>query len=200
MNNTLIKLSEGHYVIVNDSEIKEGDMFIDVETNEIITCHGLSGGGVLPLAPFSNGIVYPNKDFIKKITHSTKPLEEIPNENGRKWYNKIKHISLSDCQEIEYGYSVEHLAQDYTNDLSATLLFTDGELKNSKTDFIEGFNTAMNLGKGAYTFEQVLDAWELGAKEGLPLTKKKKEKLIQSLLPPTQWKVKFNEDGKLEKL
>jgi hypothetical protein len=30
-----------------------------------------------------------------------------------------------------------------------------------------------------YSEEEILDAWELGAKEGLPLTKKKKEELFK---------------------
>ena len=35
--------------------------------------------------------------------------------------------------------------------------------------------------KHEYTEEDILDAWELGAKEGLPLTRKKKEDLFKSL-------------------
>jgi hypothetical protein len=33
--------------------------------------------------------------------------------------------------------------------------------------------------KQMYSEEDILDAWELGAKEGLPLTRKKKEKLFK---------------------
>jgi hypothetical protein len=35
-----------------------------------------------------------------------------------------------------------------------------------------------------YTEEDILDAWELGASEGLPLTREKKDKLIKSLQQP----------------
>ena len=35
-----------------------------------------------------------------------------------------------------------------------------------------------------YTEEDILDAWELGASEGLPLTREKKDKLVKSLQQP----------------
>lgn len=38
--------------------------------------------------------------------------------------------------------------------------------------------------KHEYTEEDILDAWELGAKEGLPLTRKKKEDLFNYLRQP----------------
>ena len=38
--------------------------------------------------------------------------------------------------------------------------------------------------KHEYTTEDILDAWELGAKEGLPLTRKKKEDLFDFLHQP----------------
>ena len=45
--------------------------------------------------------------------------------------------------------------------------------------FKEGFKACYS--KNKYTEEDILDAWELGAKEGLPLTRIKKETLINSL-------------------
>lgn len=69
----LIKLNEDHYIIVDDSEIKEGDLCYDPEGNPghrgikyVVKC--------LRTAPDS----YWNK-HCKKITHSTQPDKGMEN-------------------------------------------------------------------------------------------------------------------------
>jgi hypothetical protein len=53
----MIKLSDTHYIVVDDSEIKEGDWCV-YKTGEIIQY-----------------LVKLNTDNLRKITHSTQPLE-----------------------------------------------------------------------------------------------------------------------------
>ncbi len=57
-----------------------------------------------------------------------------------------------------------------------------GAYGGSDIGFRKGYNKAKETYK--YTEEDILDAWELGASEGLPLTREKKDKLIKSLQQP----------------
>lgn len=80
----VIKISEIHYIIVDDSEIKEGDWFYNEPTNYVgqalrkegkfWVCNNIEGFHLLSAA--------------KKITHSTQPLEG-------------KLISLGYCDTVE---------------------------------------------------------------------------------------------------
>jgi hypothetical protein len=91
--NRLLKLSEAHYIVVNNSEIKKGDLCYDKEGNPgynnikyIVKC----------LRTDSNS--YWNK-YCKKITHSTQPLES--NNLYRKLdFINIKPLSLSEVEEV----------------------------------------------------------------------------------------------------
>lgn len=62
----LIKINTDHYIIVDNSEIKEGDYHFDFDKNEIDTW---------------KGNLYSNRLKCKKITHSTQPFELL-SENG----------------------------------------------------------------------------------------------------------------------
>lgn len=97
----LIKLNEEDYIIVDDFDIKEGDMFIN-EHNQISVC-------VKSLEEFlKNNTI----NIIKKVTHSTKPLEDIivhNKYNAKGWVN-IKQLSLSEVEEL-FGYSVGQFAK-----------------------------------------------------------------------------------------
>jgi len=54
------------------------------------------------------------------------------------------------------------------------------ELSYYNGDEVNAFvNGAKWQQKQMYSEEDILDAWELGAKEGLPLTRKKKEELFE---------------------
>ena len=102
---TLIKLSETHYIVVDDSEIKEGDWFYQVNLNRVIH-HNLK-----------NGLLLQPQAFDKKITHSTEPLEmKKVNSLGSEFgFVEIKPLSLAEVEEAIYGYSVEKMRHDYIN-------------------------------------------------------------------------------------
>ena len=188
---TLIKLSETHYIIVDDSEIKEGDFYFDnsVFKNDIIMGRGLYQ------------MKYPNwgkegQGNCKKITHSTKPLERIKigmtyEEEG--WY-KIKSIPLTDVKEAIYGYS-------WKTEFEKAYLTYGAE----QYSFYLGFNAHKELVKDKlFTIEDMMKGIQFGIDNchyGLQHeTKSKQEKIhnfIQSLLlPKTEWECCIS-DGKL---
>lgn len=84
----LIKLSDIHYVVVDDSEIKEGDWFIN-ETNNIE--QGISNYPYKSLSP-----------ECKKITHST----------NIDW-NEVYYIPLSEVKELIGEVNIEEKAWKY---------------------------------------------------------------------------------------
>jgi hypothetical protein len=88
----------------------------------------------------------------------------------------LPNLSKQNCDEIFGVVDVEKLAENK---------YGKGIYEIEQVDaYIEGFNKAMELNKDkVFTLEDVLDAWELGASEGLPLTKAKKEKLLKSIQP-----------------
>lgn len=115
----LIKLSETHYVIVDDSEIKKGDVLLSKD-NIIHTNYGWNFGD-------------------RVITHSTQPL------------GTSITISLSEVEELLYGYNVEDLAHNVmmnylTNgnpygDFKKSTIGAD----DNKNWWIQGFNAHKKL-------------------------------------------------------
>ena len=103
-------------------------------------------------------------------------------------------LSKQNCDEIFGVVDVESWIKETLNDADVK---DELMLKTSKMCLKAGFNKAMELNKDkVFTLENVLDAWELGAAEGLPLTRAKKEKLLKSLQQPTEIEVTFNPDEK----
>jgi hypothetical protein len=85
-----------------------------------------------------------------------------------------KRLSKQNCDEIFGVIDVEEIADRHTF----------GQRNHEWKAYIAGFNKNAELNKDkVFTLEDVLDAWELGASEGLPLTKAKKEKLLKSIQP-----------------
>ena len=93
MKQTLIKLSDTHYIVVDDSEIKEGDWYYDFIYNKIDKCNLYIG----------------KHNTCKKVTHSTQPLEEgitIHNIEHKRWVY-IKYIDLLEVKELFGEVDVE---------------------------------------------------------------------------------------------
>ena len=201
MEQLLIKLSETHYIIVDNSEIKKGDYHV---ATRIIKSNVV------------NAIAYTDKEQLeaiaeiggaKKITHSTQPLEIITalpdtgqGEVTEFGYNKIKPLSLSEVEEAINGYSVQKLSYEKYNDGSIST--------NTRNDWREcwkeGFKAHQELVKDKlFTIEQVKLIWKAGQEywktSGESITF---EELIQrknELLPTqTEWNIEFNEQGKLK--
>ena len=179
MKQTLIKLNEQHYIVVDDSEIKEpfDGYCLDDEGN---IRHGRSDLHTLSLS--------------KKITHSTQPL----NKDFNDWFD-AKIISLSEVEEAIYGYSIDELflkwesenGNCYNNEDSA---FEAGfkahqELVKDKLFTIEDMKKSFNAGYDLNTWEQL----------NIPNDEREylnEHDYIQSLLPKTEWECCIS-DGKL---
>ena len=86
MKTKLIKLNEEHYIIVDNSEIKEGDFMYDID-------------GDIGIAIGKDKSQWEGNT---KITHSTKPLEDIivHNKYNVKGWGNIKPLSLSEVREL----------------------------------------------------------------------------------------------------
>jgi len=177
--NKLLKLSESHYIVVDDSEIKEGDWVIN-GNNKIFQYTKESISGI---------------NYCKKITHSTEPLEvvdficnsgEVQEEILD--YKEIKSLSLSEVEEAINGYSVEKMAEKNFG--------TFGIGKERALCWEAGFKAHQELVKDKlFTVEDMREAFEAGTKCEDWIDDK--EEYIQSLLPKTEWDVEFDEQGKL---
>jgi hypothetical protein len=111
----LIKISSDHYIIVDDSEIKEGDWVLDVYDNSIKL---ISNTVILPL----------DKDYWKKITHSTQPIEQYYGAADGTIpfvYHKIIELLLSEVKEL-IG---EKSWKGYIDGTEWEVEFIDGKLK-----------------------------------------------------------------------
>jgi hypothetical protein len=123
-----------------------------------------------------------NKGF--RIIKSTNPEYYLVNSEGimiatSSITEGLQKLSKENCDEIFGVIDVEKLAEE---NYPSGDDWTEEQSLIRKLAFKNGFKKAMELNKDKlFTLEDVLDAWELGATEGLPLTKSKKEKLLESL-------------------
>lgn len=179
MKQKLIKLSETHYIIVDDSEIKKGDLCYDKEADpshinikHIVKC----------LRTASDS--YWNK-YCKKITHSTQRLEGTG------------FLSLSEVEQLVNGYSVEKMAENYVvNDFDEYAYY----------GFIDGFyahqELVKNKNKELYTFiKDCATNWDCDSDSHRCNTicrTCEAEKIIESLLPKIEWEITFDEQSKIK--
>lgn len=212
----LIKLSDTHYIVVDDSEIKEDDLVLN-PLNEIQT-------------------YFKDYNFVesKKITHSTQPLEEIGEiyQDGKLIgkdyaFYEIERLSLSEVEEAINGYSVEEFA--WNNPILSRKdvydLFhkvfkdrrLDGAFSLSASKQIYQFETELReiskikahqelVKDKLFTKEDMINSlkelsYQLFLKKGFSLSDsiEKSSKIIQSLLPKTEWDIEFV-DGKIKLL
>lgn len=89
----LIKLSETHYIIVDDSEIKEGDWVYDNVDKEVFRVDSLNNISGIVRSSYHTTVL----DGCKKITHSTQQLESKFSSIIYRGYN---HITMSEIKEI----------------------------------------------------------------------------------------------------
>ena len=218
--NKLIKLSDTHYIIVDDSKIKEDDYYLNLEP-ENPTKSKIYRGLKLVLKNGYEGNGYKDKDYFKKymrkIIHSTQPLEKIcctPIEQIKRYveckgcdkeqmgYDKIKPLSLSEIEEVINGYSVENVVKNYVQEL-----IDCKSVKEHERTWISAicrqmfFKADKELVKDKlFTIENLKLAWELGAAWGdvsLVEAKKEQNSFVQSLLPKTEWDIELV-DGKIK--
>lgn len=179
MKTKLIKLNDSHYIIVDDSEIKEGDYHLTDKKEIVKTVKSETG--------FANWL-------FPKITHSTQPLE-YTNEDHLHW-DKIKKLSLSEIEETVYGYSVEKMAKHCKHSYSWLC----------KVGYVEGFKAHQELTKDKlFTVDDMKKAIKLAREQehdcgGVYFIEGTSEDIIQSLLPKTEWNIDFDEQGKIKLL
>jgi len=208
--NKLIKLSETHYIVVDDSEIKEGDYAIH---NNKEYRNKYNEKPILCTKSNCESI----QEHWDKITHSTQPLELIDWENGAKGkrpaFDKIKPLSLSGVEDAINGYSVEKMAEEEypINRTGSMWMPSRHEVSNMyrQEGYIKGFNVREQLAKDkVFTVEDVENIWKYalgcaethdkyGTKNKSKFIERDVKEFIQSLLPKTEWEVEFNEQGKI---
>lgn len=216
----LIKLSDTHYIVVDDSEIKEGDWCIATYLNPneyyLVQATDIRLGNVehgKQLLFIYNNFTHEVR-FCKKITHSTQPLEDKYIAHSEtimgdivKSYHRIKPLSLSEIEEVINEYTVEKMIPTKFCIPHKHYISEDDKICYD-TGFKDGFKAHQELVKDKlFDIEDMQKAlWCLGdvlfnnnqngIAEGEP--EKYFSVIIQSLLPKTEWNIKFDEQGKIK--
>mgnify|MGYP006921281610 CR=1 FL=1 len=198
MKTKLIKISESHYIIVDDSEMLPDVFIYDFLQKEIKRHSGTFGH-----------LKYIN-DNCKKITHSTQPLERYYGATDGTIpfvYHKIKPLSLSEVEEVINGYSVEKMAEEFANN-SATTNYEDGINVGKYQGYIAGVNTHKELVKDKlFTMDdlktqlvQFVNDFTKFKYRGnyADIINQFCNNVEKSLLPKTEWECYFDEQGKLK--
>ena len=170
----LIKLKNDHYIIVDDSEIKEGDWYY-WEVTKTIQIAKLDSLNRLPKS----------SDGSKKITHSTQPLEVYEKDPQWQMWDKVTEINLSKIKELIGEVDIWQKFKEI-----------DGSCQKGEYEhwlFESGYNQAIEDNKDKkYTEEDVIRIVEKSRETGLTA-----EYIFLSLQPKTEWDVEFI-DGKLK--
>lgn len=191
--NKLIKISDTHYIVVDDSEIKEGDWYYLPRTNSIYQCKE---------DPTELNL---ERDFgVSKITHSTQPLERDISYSGSPerpvlGYWEITQITIPEVEEAINGYSVEKMAEEYgDDDINDDTYFS----------FIAGFKAHQELVKNKlFTLEDIKRAYLQGGFDHNSLAKSLHKDIpsfdgvddyLQHIQGKTEWDIEFDEQGKLK--
>ena len=175
----IIKIKEDHYVVVDDSEIKEGDyclMFDD---------YGNLFLGNQPQKYLGERAGHHLNKGLRKITHSTQPLASMK-ELMEKGYDNILPLDIDEVKELIGEVDVEKKVKEY---------YEKDTTLNNPSSFKAGYNQALKDNKEKkYTEEDLVKAYEYGSNALLGISK---ISLIQSLQPKTGWEVQLV-DGKLK--
>lgn len=176
----LIKIDTDHYIIVDDSEIKEGDWMYNPEREpSLLQCIGK--GSIRGW---------------KKITHSTQPLETYFYEigGGTKVFGKIQSLSLQEVKELLGEVDVEKKGWEYTFKKFGEV----DDFYDTEQGFIDGYNQALEDNKEKrYTEEDLKYMFDCGRnyQNNAEITFKVSfEYLLQT---KTSWQVEIV-DGKLK--
>ena len=177
----LIKLSEEHYVVVDDSEIKEGDFVYS------------SDGGI-----FKRHIDNPCQTIfpISKVTHSTNidwheiyyiPLSEVKelfSEDTDVWSRKLEYLKKVD-ENIKHKSQDERIWIFGASDLGFTAGYKQGLEDNRGKKYTEDDMIEWAMCMIAQYVHGNTNIWN-------------KDLLRESLpQPQTEWDVEFDEHGKL---
>lgn len=204
----LIKINKDHYVIIDNLDIKEGDFFLN-ETTTIEV--GISNYNYKSLSP-----------KCKKITHSTKPLEDVivlvrpdGSDVSETIFDKVKEISLSEVKKLIGDVNLEELELIYHQQLIERRevarnfrgqvagnhpdMFTSREILNMMEGYSDGYAQALEDNKSKnkqYTEEDMRYMFECGRnyQNNAEVTFKVSMDFIKHRI---EWEVEFV-DGKLK--
>ena len=206
----LIKITDEHYVIVDNSEIKIDDYYLD-DCNTI-RC------AITEVESY-----WTHRKHYRKVTHSTKPLESCCTPVGqlRRYvdckgcdrsylgYKEIQSISLSevkeligeiDMRDLELMYHKKlierrDIAKNFRGQVAGNHpdMFTSREMLSMMEGFTDGYNQALEDNKNKkYTDDDISRLIRL-VRGGWYLH----HEILQELQPKTEWEVEFI-DGTLK--
>lgn len=169
------KLSEEHYIIVDDSEIKDGDWIGFPNLKKFV-----------PVQYFGGDLTGGEK----KITRSTQPLE-YSSKIGKYW-GRVQPIELSEVKELLGVVDVEK-SMWYERNLQNPYPLDSPSNTGFKKGFELGYNQALeDNNHKKWTDADVIRIVEKSRQTGLTA-----EYLMLSLQPQTEWEVEIV-DGKLK--
>lgn len=171
----LIELTENHYIVVDNSEIKVGEYCYDSESKE---CY--KSKGELPANP-----------YILRITHSTKLSECC---------DSVELLYMNEAKALVGKVDIEQLAEQYAK---AHSIYESGQ-DDVAYGFREGYNQCLEDNKDKKYTEDTLrdalfDALNRVQKECCMTHTKDSivRDIIKALQPNKEWEVEF-ENGKLK--
>lgn len=197
MKHTLIQLSSDYFVVVNDSKIEIGD-WIGYPNLKSFTPVKYLGGDL-------NGSEM-------KITHSTQPFEQYYGATDGSIpfvFHQVKELSLSEIENLIYGYSVEEMAINLYNSEVRTHKFNANRFdEQSVIDaMVKMFNAHRDFLKDRFilTPEEVSNlifraretAKELNGDDCYLYSD---SELIEPFFPKTKWEVELDKQDKIKKL
>lgn len=187
----LIKLSSTHYIVVDDSEIKEKDWFY-FKIDNIVDI-------VQVESKFHLEKIKKHKEN-KKVTHSTQP--ELL---GIGWMQSVKPLLLSEVEELVNGYSVEKMCEVEAKRLHSWEKHSDTDIYNQlvyeDAKLIEiGFKTYQELVKDkVFTIEdirQILYAFETYEGSKIYVGDVFND-VMKQFIPKTEWDITIDENNKI---
>lgn len=196
----MVKLTDTHYIVVDDSEIKEGDY--DFSVNYRTITYVDKKRAEMHKTPAYKGLY-------KKITHSTQPLEAPVAING---YGSYEYISLQEVKELIGEVDVEKKAEikypksEFWVGSNPSRLYDENA--KERRCFLEGYKQALEDNKDKkYTEEDLKECVmsilrdlnkhnEVDKPVNFVWTDSFK-KHIQSIQPKTEWEVEVTPEGKI---
>jgi len=201
----LIKINTNHYIIVDDSKIEDNDWMQRNDEH--------------PVQAVPN-FWWDFKDRYRKVTHSTKPLEDITvlvrpdgSDVSETIFDKVKEISLSEIKKLIGEVNMEELELIYHQQLMQRRevaknfrgqvagnhpdMFTSREMLSMMEGFTDGYTQALEDNKNKqYTEEDMKYMFECGRnyQNNAEVTFKVSMDFIKDRV---KWEVEFV-DGKLK--
>ena len=186
------KLSDDHYIVVDDSEVKQGVLFL-MNGHIIRQCEYVDGYMVIDTTQGKHHV-----SVCKKITRSSQPMgTQIDGVNC--WTSELMPLSLSEVKELLGVVNVEKKVMELYNNFKLKPFEAMYPLEGATKRFVENvYNQALEDNKERkYTEEDMRKAMRFGSmRNKLTISELESsfQQLIQSLQPKTEWNVEIVED------